>query len=95
MITKTFSSEIMRAILNGSDANGSVISKQFIDQGRWLIHYTLIFSYGGRFYRSAYSQGSTENQEEWPWEHKDDVVCTEVETKPVTVTHYVDKEPTK
>jgi hypothetical protein len=48
------------------------------DTSRWSVHYDLIFEYKGKFYKTHYSKGATEYQDERPWEYEDEVECVEV-----------------
>lgn len=51
------------------------------DQSRWSTVHEIVFQYDGRFYETTYQHGSTEMQEERPWEDIDEVECWEVEPK--------------
>ena len=41
---------------------------------------------------TTYSEGSTECQDERPWEYKDEIKCTEVELKEVKVKKWIPVE---
>src|SRR5690625_3513333 len=70
-----------------------IIYDKVTDTDRWSTHYEQVFSIGDRFFRTYYSQGSTEMQDEAPYEYEGEwVEVTEVEPKQVTVTKYVPKE---
>ncbi len=72
---------------------GDVIENNIVDTSRWSIHHEIIFKWkDGKHYRAYYSVGATEMQEEAPWEYDDEVHCTEVELKEVTVKTWVEKE---
>lgn len=50
-----------------------------IDVDRWSIIHEIVFLWkDGKTYRTGYSVGATEHQEERPWEYEDEVECTEV-----------------
>ena len=60
------------------DSNDVVLDK-IIDTTRWSEIHELIFVHEGKFWRTSYSQGLTEMQDESPWEHVTLVTCTEVQ----------------
>lgn len=62
---------------------------EIIDTTRWSVVYDIVFEHDGKFYRTSYSVGATESQDESPWEYDDDVNCHEVELKEVTVERWV------
>ena len=91
MAKVSFTKEVMLDILDG--VTGEVIRDNIVDTSRWSNIYELIFSLGvadsievGKevFYRTSYSVGATEYQDEGPWEYDTSVECTEV--VPVEVT---------
>lgn len=55
---------------------------------RWSDQYELIFKHDDKLYRAHYSVGSTESQDESPWEYEDEVTCTEVEGVEVRAIEY-------
>jgi len=86
---KIFSKDYLR---NELDLPYSAIKNDIIDNSRWSIYHEIIFKDGDKFYRTSYSVGATECQDESPWEYDDEIECTEVELKQVMVTKWVDKE---
>jgi len=79
-----FSKEFLR------DMDGETITDEVIDTSRWSIHYERVFKHEGKFYRTYYSCGATESQEEYPYRDEgDEIECQEVEPKEKTVTVYV------
>jgi|AntRauTorcE11897_2_1112592.scaffolds.fasta_scaffold00400_32 hypothetical protein len=66
-----------------------VVADNIIETTRWSeIHY-LVFNFEGKLYQTTYSQGSTEIQDESPFEYEDDGVdCVEVEPYKATITKY-------
>lgn len=60
---------------------GNYIRNELVDTSRWSTHYELVFSSAddGKTYLTTYSTGSTECQDEQPWEYEDKVTCYEVE----------------
>lgn len=66
-----------------------VESPKIIDQGRWTTYYEMVFSYDGKYYKTSFGRGSTEGQEEWPYEYeKDEIECKEVHPVTKTITVY-------
>lgn len=88
-ITKTFSRDYLKDKL---DLPYSAIKDDIIENSRWSIIHEIIFEDNGKFYKTEYSVGATEMQDERPWEYEDEIECTEVELKKVTVTKWVDIE---
>lgn len=67
-----------------------VLSDTIIEHRRWSILHELIFSWtDGKKYRTSYSEGATELQDERPWEYECEVECEEVEQKLVTILQWV------
>ena len=65
-----------------------VVRDTIIDTRRWSTDHELIFRHEGKLYSTLYSHGSTECQEESPWEYKEEVECYEVEPYQKLVTEY-------
>lgn len=82
-----FTIEFMFGVLYKTHKNVEVISNTICDQGRWSTDYELIFKMDEKFYRTYYSRGSTECQDEGPWEYGDPEV-KEVFPKQKTITVY-------
>jgi len=70
-----------------------IVKNEIYDQRRWVTSYELIFKLEDKLYRTYYDQGSTEQQEEGPWEWEDEVECKEVEPYEETIIAY--REVTK
>ncbi|MCE7700109.1 MAG: hypothetical protein K8E24_015215 [Methanobacterium paludis] len=69
----------------------NVIEDKILDHGRWSIYHELIFELDGKLYKTSYSEGATECQDESPFElDHDGVDCVEV--KPVEKTIIVYEE---
>jgi hypothetical protein len=75
-----FSKEFLK---NELDLPYSALEDNITDTSRWSIHHTIIFEHEGKYYKTYYSEGATEMQDERPWEYDDEIECTEV--------HQVDK----
>ena len=57
--------------------------------GRWTTNYRRVFEFEGKFYETYYRCGSTEMQDERPYEYaSDEIECSEVFAVPVTVIEY-------
>lgn len=85
MAKRTFDRDFMLDLL-GSKA---VISDKITDHSRWSVGHELIFSHEDKTYRTHYSVGATESQEEGPWDDEDEgVECCEVQPVEKTVTVY-------
>ncbi len=66
-----------------------VISKEIVDTSRWSIHHSLVFKKDDKFYRTGYSIGATESQDESPYEYDPDMIdCDEVIPVEKTITVY-------
>lgn len=70
----------------------SAIKSSITETSRWSIHYEIIFKDNDTFYKTWYSEGATESQEESPWEYDNDVECIEVELKEVKRLEWVVKK---
>lgn len=67
----------------------NALEDKVVDNSRWSIQHEIIFEHEGKFYRTHYSVGATESQDERPWEYDDEVDCTEVIQQEVTVMAWV------
>ncbi len=75
------------------DEGGETVQDREIGRGRWSVHHERVFQHEGRFYRTRYSVGATENQDERPYEYEpDEIECVEVFPTPKTITVYVDSD---
>lgn len=72
------------------DLPWAAVYDEIIDNGRWSIHHYCVFEdQDGKFYSTHYSVGATEYQDERPWEYDNNVECTEVELRKVTVEKWM------
>jgi len=74
---------------NELDLPYGAIEDNIVDNSRWSIHREIIFEHEGKFYRTHYSEGATECQDERPWESEDEVECTEVTQQEIKVMAWV------
>lgn len=58
--------------------SNQMVCDNVIGSGRWTITHEIVFSFQGKLYQTSYRTGSTEMQDERPWEYEDEVTCTEV-----------------
>lgn len=70
-----FSKEYLKDNL---DLPYSALEDKIVDTSRWSIHHSIIFEDQGKFYKTYYSEGATEMQDESPWEYDNEIECTEV-----------------
>jgi len=86
-MTKKFSKEYL---VNEFDLPWTAEEDHIIENTRWSIIHEIVFKdKDGKYYQTWYSVGATEMQPEKPWEYEDEIECTEVEQKPVTVMQWV------
>ena len=70
--------------------DGTIVEDNIVDNSRWSIHHELIFNHEGKVYRTYYSVGATEQQDEGPWEYDgDEIECDEVVAKEIVRTEWV------
>ncbi|MEG0898331.1 MAG: hypothetical protein RSF40_01295 [Oscillospiraceae bacterium] len=79
-------------LMNELDLPYSAIKNDIVDTSRWSIYHEIIFEDKGKFYRTYYSVGATECQDESPWEYEDEIECIEVELKNVMVSMWVETD---
>jgi len=66
-----------------------VLVQEHTGESRWSQHWRIVFEVEGRFYETTYSIGSTESQDERPYEYDDDEIeCKQVFPKSKIVTYY-------
>ena len=76
-------------LLNELDVINNCVQDTITGHSRWSVHHQLIFEYQGKFLMAHYSVGATEQQEELPWEYKDEVECVEVRKEQFTAERWV------
>lgn len=77
------------AVLDGDNEDYTIISDEIVGQRRWSTSYELIVkNKDGNFYIAWYDKGSTESQDESPWESDKQVIFNEAEEYSETVTKY-------
>lgn len=88
--TKVFSKDYLMDELDLPYDN--TIVDRIVNTTRWSIIHEIVFEDNGKFYMTTYSKGSTEIQDERPWEYDDEIECTEVELKAVKVKKWIPVE---
>lgn len=63
---------------NELDLPAEAIKDTIESQSRWTTTHEIIFAYDGKFWRTWYTEGSTEQQDQSPWEYETEIECTEV-----------------
>jgi hypothetical protein len=81
-----FSKEQMLDVLHREA--GRIISDEIVGKRRWSDEHELVFELDGEVYMTGYSRGSTECQDERPWEYDDEVECTKAEPYEKVVRAY-------
>jgi hypothetical protein len=67
----------------------NAVLEDIIDQSRWSTIFRRVFKYEGKFYETTFSRGSTECQDERPYEFEGDMIeCKEVFPVEKTVIVY-------
>ena len=87
--TLKFTREEALEILDGGDEDFETISDEICGQSRWETQHKLIVKRSdGKFFKTIYSVGSTENSGGYAWEYDDEVEFTEVFATEKTITVY-------
>lgn len=63
-----------------------VVYDKLIDTSRWSNIHEIVFKHSGKFYKSNYSVGATESQDESPYEYEGDVITVREVTPVEKVT---------
>ncbi len=70
----------------------TIIRDEITGNSRWSIQHELIFTFDGKLYRTNYSVGATEMQDEGPFEYAPDLIdCDEVIRIAKTSYDYIKK----
>lgn len=76
-------------LLETLDEEKVLVENEIIEVDRWTTLYSLVFEHEGKFYRTSYRKGSTEMQDESPFEFDpDEIECKEVFPVTKTITVY-------
>lgn len=87
------STEIMKKLAYaraGKEYEGfTVMENKLEDTSRWSLHYHLVVKHGDKFYATSYSKGSTENQDQFPFDDEgDEIELVEVFPHVVEIVTY-------
>ncbi len=75
--------------------DGETVYDRIVGHGRWSVRHERVFKHDGRFFKTTYSQGATEYQEESPYEEAgDEIECVEVFPRERVITVYEPQEVT-
>lgn len=88
---RVFTKQFLKGVLTQDIDDAEIISDEIVDTRRWSVEHELVFRFENKFYRTYYSVGATEMQDESPFEYDDDEIsCTEVHPVQVITVEYVD-----
>lgn len=88
-----FSKEFLQGILWGDTENVEVMQDEISGQRRWSTDHEMVFKFDGKYYETYYSRGSTECQDEVPYEYDEDMIeCPEVFPVEKTIIVYEEKK---
>jgi hypothetical protein len=75
-----FKKELLQELAYECYVDGfEVIEQKMTGHTRWSLKYSMIFKFEDKLYKTSYSTGATEYQDEEPYEYEDDVIeCPEV-----------------
>lgn len=89
MAKKFFTRQELLDILYEDNEDSKIIKNEMYESGRWTTYYDFIFELDGKYYQTSYGRGSTECQDESPWEYDGDKIeCIEVEPYEKVVIDY-------
>ena len=86
-----FKKEFLQALAwdDYDEAEVELIQNEMVDTSRWSIHYESVFRYKDNFYKTSYSVGATESQDESPYEYEgDEIECKQVFPVEKVITVY-------
>lgn len=83
--TKAFPVAELRELLA---ADNDIVLNTLVEKDRWSLLHRLVFVQDGQHYETHYRIGSTEYQDERPWEGETVVNCKLVEPYEKTITDY-------
>jgi hypothetical protein len=81
------SREDARDLISGDYPNAKIIRDEITDKSRWSDSHSFVFELDGKYYEGGYYRGSTECQEERPFEY-DEPEFVQVEPYEKTVIDY-------
>jgi hypothetical protein len=88
-----FNKRDLEELLEDDHGDFKKIKCDMVDKTRWSIVNELVFQYKNEFYKTTYSYGATESQDERPFEYDpEEIECEEVYPVQKTITVYVPKK---
>ena len=89
-MTKLFSRESLLELICHDSETLELIYDKLIDSSRWSLYQEIVFkdTTDNKFYKTTYSTGATEMQNESPWQYEEKIECFEVRPVDVTVIEY-------
>ena len=78
----------MKKVLTRYGSEKMLVKEEIVEVTRWSIGYRIVFKFEGKFYRTGYSVGATEMQDEQPWQDEEEVECDEVRQVEKVVIDY-------
>lgn len=88
-----FKREWLQDLVNEDCTEAKIIKNDIYETSRWSISYGLVFEYQNKYYKTFYSRGATECQDEHPFEYdEDEINCIEVIPVIETVVVYKPKD---
>lgn len=74
-----FKKEILQELAYGDVDGYDIIEHKMTGHTRWSLQYSMIFKFEDKLYKTSYSTGATEYQDEDPYEYEpDEIECPEV-----------------
>ena len=77
-MTKKFTKEFLIDKLDLPYNKEIVVEDTIEKTTRWSVIHNIIFKHEDKVYRTWYSEGATEQQDEGPWKYENEIECTEV-----------------
>ena len=70
--------------------DGTPVLNEISGHSRWSINYRAVFEFEGKYYKTTYSVGATEMQEEGPYDYApENIECPEVIKEEYTAIRYI------
>ena len=66
--------DLIDLVYDDAPEDYEVVETKITDTTRWSILYSQVFKYKGKFYRTSWSKGATECQEEALYEYEKDTI---------------------
>ena len=74
-----FKKETLQQLVYDEVDGYKVVEQKLVDHDRWSVQYSMVFKFENKYYKTTYSKGATEYQDEEPYEYApDEIECKEV-----------------